>query len=108
MITGDYDGDKAWACWDPRFVLPFVNADIKYLEEPAQVAKNFSKVNERVSEYLRRVRDAPASTRIREMQKFSLSQLRDTSLVGKYSNLHTNAIYKYGFAHEMTIELAWM
>ena len=27
LSGGDYDGDKAWICWDPRIVDPFVNTD---------------------------------------------------------------------------------
>lgn len=28
VISGDYDGDKAWICWDPDIVEPFTNAEV--------------------------------------------------------------------------------
>lgn len=28
LVSGDYDGDKAWVCWDPDIVQPFKNADV--------------------------------------------------------------------------------
>jgi hypothetical protein len=28
LSGGDYDGDKAWICWDPDIVGPFENADV--------------------------------------------------------------------------------
>ena len=28
LVRGDYDGDKAWICWDPVIVQPFRNADV--------------------------------------------------------------------------------
>ena len=27
-VSGDYDGDQAWVCWDPDIVQPFRNADV--------------------------------------------------------------------------------
>ncbi len=27
-LSGDYDGDQAWVCWDQGIVLPFKNADV--------------------------------------------------------------------------------
>lgn len=28
FVSGDYDGDQAWVCWDPDIVQPFRNADV--------------------------------------------------------------------------------
>ena len=30
LSGGDYDGDKAWICWDQRIVKPFENAEVPY------------------------------------------------------------------------------
>jgi RNA-dependent RNA polymerase len=106
--VGDYDGDKGWACWDPRLVAPFVNADLKYLEEPESLGKKFSKDTERVSDFLQRVRNLSIESRILETQKVTLGALRDPSLVGKYSTYHDKAMYIYGYSHPKTIELAYM
>ncbi|KAK4235595.1 hypothetical protein C8A03DRAFT_46294 [Achaetomium macrosporum] len=35
LSGGDYDGDKAWVCWDPTLVDNFVNADVP--EQPDAV-----------------------------------------------------------------------
>lgn len=28
LSGGDYDGDRAWICWEPEIVEPFINADV--------------------------------------------------------------------------------
>jgi RNA-dependent RNA polymerase len=107
--TGDYDGDKGWACWDTNFVEPFVNADLKYsLPPPGIQENNFKKRNVKVEELIKENPEAAPNIRIREIQEFSLAALQDTSLVGKYSNFHQNSTYINGYNHPTTIELAYM
>lgn len=35
LSGGDYDGDKAWICWEPDIVGPFKNADVPPSPPPA-------------------------------------------------------------------------
>lgn len=44
----------------------------------------------------------------REAQRYLLGAIRDTSVVGKYSIFHDNAIYSLGYTHPETIRLAYM
>jgi hypothetical protein len=108
MLLGDYDGDRGLAIWDPSLVDPFINADLKYLEKPPNLANNFDKIDERVPDFIARVKMESESTRIREMQNYCLSSLKNTVLVGQYSVFHENSVYRYGYSHEKTIELAYM
>lgn len=67
----------------------------------------FSTDNERVDAFLRRVAGEPEEKKVAAMQVFLLGALRDTSLVGKYSSMHDNSIYKNGYANPRTVKLAY-
>ena len=105
---GDYDGDKGVVFYDPDIVQHFRNADVKYSYEPADLAENFSRNTETVSDVLRRIQHEPLHIQLRELQPFLLGAIRDTSIVGKYSSFHDYAIYVLGYAHPDTIRLNYM
>lgn len=46
FVSGDYDGDQAWVCWDPDIVRPFRNADLPPFHELESygIEKDSSKV----------------------------------------------------------------
>ncbi|KAK7061800.1 RNA-dependent RNA polymerase [Favolaschia claudopus] len=81
LSGGDYDGDKGLVIWQPELVDKFVNADLRFSQEPPE---------------------------LREMQAYLLSGLRDMAVVGQYSNWHLNATYSLGYRHSETIRLAYM
>lgn len=106
-MKGDYDGDTAILIWEPDFVTSFKNANEKYSVEPPGLAKCFSRDNERVDDFLKRVASRSLDEKIIAMQQTLLRSLRDTSVVGIYSNLHDNAIHSLGYAHPRTVRLAY-
>jgi hypothetical protein len=108
FCLGDYDGDLGWATWDPEIVGPFKPADLKHADEPRSVAPGFSAVNESVSDFLARTGSQPGSAKLREVQSILLANIRDSSVVGMYSNFHENAIYHLGLDHPDTVRLAYM
>ncbi|KAJ6485142.1 RNA dependent RNA polymerase-domain-containing protein [Mycena vitilis] len=108
LSGGDYDGDKGLVIWQPELVDPFNNADLKYSEEPPEVADCFSPKNETVAEFLERTRSETDAQRLREMQSYLLSDVRQMAVVGKFSNWHLNATYSLGYTHPETIRLAYM
>jgi RNA-dependent RNA polymerase len=108
LQTGDYDGDLGLALWQKEIVDSFVPADLKYAEEPREVAGGFSTVNETVPDFWKRVQSQPQEARIRALQQVLLSSIRDTSVVGKYSIFHENATYHLGYDHPETVRLAYM
>lgn len=49
LSGGDYDGDKAWVCWDDRIVRPFKNAPL--FEAPPMEAYGISKDTAKVADF---------------------------------------------------------
>jgi hypothetical protein len=107
LSGGDYDGDKGLVIWEPQLVEPFVNAPLHFSEEPPELASYFEPKNETVGEFLERTADSP-SQRLRGMQQYLLSDVRDVGIVGQYSNWQLNATYSLGYRHPETIRLDYM
>jgi RNA-dependent RNA polymerase len=105
--AGDYDGDTAIVIWTPDIVEPFENADEKYSIEPEGLDKCFQRENEQVDAFLQRTASHSPDEKVFAVQQFLLGSLRDTSIVGKYSTMHDNAIYSLGYKHPRTIRLAY-
>lgn len=98
------------AIWEPSFVVPFKNADEKYSVEPLGIDKCFSSSdgNEKVATFLARTVTQGPLEKTLELQKYLLGALQDPSIVGKYSKMHDNAVYRYGYGHPKAIRLAYM
>lgn len=107
ILVGDYDGDTATVIWAPEIVEPFINADEKHSVPPPGLDVCFSRNNERVDAFLSRVAGETEERKVSAMQGFLLGALRDTSLVGKYSAMHDNSIYKNGYGNPRTVKLAY-
>lgn len=103
---GDYDGDVVLALWAANIVSPFNNADEKYSLDPVGLDLAFARDTETGSTFLARMKDAEPEVRIHAMQTYLLGALVDPSLIGKYSAMHTNAIYQLGLGHPRTHKLA--
>jgi RNA-dependent RNA polymerase len=106
-VSGDYDGDTAVAIWQKTIVDNFQNAPDNLSVEPEDVDACFSRGNENAAGFLERTSRQPSNAQIHAYQSFLLGALRETSLVGQYSNFHDNAIYKLGYSHPETIRLAF-
>ena len=107
-MTGDYDGDKAQAYWQPEIVKKFVDADLRYSVEPAEVAECFDSDKGKVGDFLDEMAGEPVETLVQALQKSLLGAIRDTSVVGKYSSYHEHATYSLGYDDPETIRLAYL
>ncbi|CAA7259841.1 unnamed protein product [Cyclocybe aegerita] len=108
LSGGDYDGDKGIYIYQPELVNLFKNADERFSNPPKDIEKYFKPHNEQVVAFQERTAALPVEEQIRELQKFLLSTVRDTTIVGKYSNYHEMALYTLGYCHKETIRLAYM
>ncbi|KAJ2927622.1 hypothetical protein H1R20_g9471, partial [Candolleomyces eurysporus] len=109
LAGGDYDGDKVLVVWQPELVEPFRNADERYADPPSDMdSRFFQKEVEWVSTFLAKSAGLPEIEKIQELQYHLLAALRNTSLVGRYSNYHDIAVYQKGYKHPETRRLAIM
>lgn len=108
LSGGDYDGDKGLITNQPELVIPFINAPLHFSEPPSNMQKYFVRENEAVPAFLERTSVLSDDAKIHERQQYLLGAIRDTSVVGKYSNFHEAAIYTLGYTHPETIRLAYM
>ncbi|KAJ3515971.1 hypothetical protein NLJ89_g1430 [Agrocybe chaxingu] len=108
LSGGDYDGDKGIYIYQPELVNLFKNADERFSNPPKDIEKYFKPHNEQVVAFQERNAGLPVEEQIRELQKFLLGTVRDTTIVGKYSNYHEMALYTLGYCHRETIRLAYM
>ncbi|KAF8163532.1 RNA dependent RNA polymerase-domain-containing protein [Crassisporium funariophilum] len=106
LAGGDYDGDIAVVLWFRGLVENFQNADEKYAVEPIGLDMGFVRDEETGAAFLQRLEGLQTSERLQAMQAYLLGGLRDTSLVGKYSAMHDNAMYELGYGHPRTVKLA--
>ncbi|KAH7928507.1 hypothetical protein BV22DRAFT_1082792 [Leucogyrophana mollusca] len=109
LAGGDYDGDKAIAIWEPTIVKNFTNADLVHSNPPQNfLGSNFLKNSLLAREFWTDNSHEHWDVVVPAMQSFLLGGLRDTSLVGKYSNFHDLSIYMAGYDHPETTRLAYM
>ncbi|TFK75828.1 hypothetical protein BDN72DRAFT_831274 [Pluteus cervinus] len=108
LAGGDYDGDKGYLIWHPSLVSPFTNPSTELSQPPADMDKYFATGTEKVSDFLMATREHTEVEKYRRLQKYLLGALRDTTLVGMYSNYHDCAMYKLGYKHPETLRLAHM
>ena len=108
-MIGDYDGDKGLVIFQPEVVEAFKEPPLDGSKPPPDFdEKYFKRDNEQVVEFLNRVSPLDDAAEIYELQEHLLTAVRDTSVVGKYSKFHDNAIYTLGYTHPETIRLAHM
>ena len=79
-----------------------------YSERPSDIDDYLNHDKEDVSKFLARVAPKDDTMKIYELQAYLLGAVRDTSVVGKYSNFHGTATYTLGYTHPETIRLAYM
>ncbi|KXN89661.1 putative RNA-dependent RNA polymerase SHL2 [Leucoagaricus sp. SymC.cos] len=108
LAGGDYDGDKAKLIWQPALVRDFRNADPHFADPPRDLDSYFSINNERVGDFLDRVRPMSEEQQLQEMQKFLLGSMKDQGEVGRYSSFHEYSTCVNGYDHEKTKLLAYL
>ena len=87
LSGGDYDGDKAWVCWDDRIVKPFQNATL--FEAPPMEAYGISKDTAKVADFLEDKGVGLTPAFIRHAFDFNLQY----SLLGSCTNYHEAYCY---------------
>lgn len=90
LSGGDYDGDKAWVCWDPDIVGNFVNAEVP---EPADLSSFLSKDKTTFGDLVRRQNGSMSdaiSDMIERGFKFNMGQ----SLLGQCTNYKEKLCYR--------------
>ena len=107
-MIGDYDGDKGLVIFQPEVVEAFKESPLHYSEPPPDIKSYFKRENEEVVAFLARVASLDDTSKIHKLQEYLLGAIRDTSVVGKYSNFHETATYTLGYTHKETIRLAYM
>lgn len=90
LSGGDYDGDRAWICWEPDIVNNFTNADKQ--AEYALVAEGYVRQDKTKYEDLIRDRDDPVSYFIQRSMAFNMQQ----SMLGKCTSWKEKICYHQG------------
>ena len=94
--------------YDYQIVNSYRPADLQFSLEPKEVADAFSKVNEKVLVFLERIYSQKEAEKLKELQKYLLGAIRDSSIIGTYSTFHDNATYRFGYDHKNTIYLVYV
>lgn len=109
-MIGDYDGDKGLVIFQPEVVEAFKEPPLHYSDAPTKrfIDDYFERDKEDVATFLTHVASGDDAAKIQKLQEYLLGAVRDTSVVGKYSNFHGAATYTLGYSHPETIRLAKM
>lgn len=91
-----------------EIISSFQPADLKFSHEPHNVADAFSKVNEKVPVFKERISPLHEDEKLKEIQRYLLGAIRNTSIIGTYSTFHDNATYHFGYDHKNTIYLVYV
>ena len=88
MLSGDYDGDTAWICWDPAIVVPFRNTPVP--EFPSLETYGIEKDSSNVSDLL--PYEDFTDIFLRHSFQFNLQP----SMLGICTNYHESLCYHWG------------
>ncbi|ESZ94181.1 RNA polymerase RNA dependente [Sclerotinia borealis F-4128] len=88
LSGGDYDGDKAWICWDPNIVESFANADVPKV--PDLDKDGFIEQDKMTYAQLTKGHSDPTNTFLRASFEFNMHQ----SLLGSSTAFKENIAYK--------------
>lgn len=91
MSRGDYDGDKAWVCWEPAIVDPFQNSAVP--QPPPDEVFGFKQDNLRVSDLIRNPRDDPSTFDIVKFIKHGFDFNMQPSMLGICTVYHEALCY---------------
>jgi hypothetical protein len=95
LSGGDYDGDKAWVCWDPDIVDNFVNAEVP---DPPDLSPFLSKDKTTFGELVPRRRGLQGNIldAVGEMIERSFKFNMGQSLLGQCTNYKEKLCYRTG------------
>lgn len=99
LFSGDFDGDRAWICWEPSIVEPFENAEIPW--EPGLRHYGITKESTKMADI---VSDPEWPSQFLGLA-FSFNM--ETNMLGLCSAYHENFCYRKGTIRDpMAIDLA--
>jgi hypothetical protein len=104
--VGDYDGDKVILVWQPEIVRNFTNADI--CRQPRDLLDDFEQAKEKVSQFLEKAPVHDPTKHIPLLQTYCLNPILRRMETGRYSTMHENSAYMYGYTDPRTVRLAFM
>ncbi|KIY48407.1 hypothetical protein FISHEDRAFT_23685, partial [Fistulina hepatica ATCC 64428] len=108
LAGGDYDGDTTIVIWDKRLVEPFKNADLSFAKNPRGFPESrFTRNGQTVGDFVAKYGEDNLAPHFKEIQHYLLGNLRDCSILGKYSNMHDHAIHMLGYSHPRSVMLAY-
>jgi len=107
-MAGDYDGDKATVIFEDTIVDKFRSAPLHLSVPPDDIEEGFEEKLDTVKDFLQKIEPMSENAKIRTFQGYALSSVRETSVVGMYSNFHLISTYVNGYRHRETIRLAHM
>lgn len=88
LSGGDYDGDRAWVCWNEAIVKAFKNFDAPKKQDPAHYG--IQKDGTRIQDILNLDADTRATQFIKAGFEFNMRK----SLLGRCTNMHEDFCYK--------------
>ena len=91
LSGGDYDGDKAWVCWDPDIVNNFVNAGVP---EPPDLSPFLTKDKTTFGDLVRRGGRKNRTVAVQEMIEQSFRFNLAQSLLGQCTNYKEKLCYE--------------
>ena len=101
MFRGDFDGDKAWICWEPSIVEPFENANVP--RTPGHEHYGITKDNTKMADI---ISDPEWPSKFLGLG-FSFNI--EASLLGQCSVYHESFCYRHGTIRDpMAIDLAML
>ncbi|KAB5517511.1 RNA dependent RNA polymerase-domain-containing protein [Coniochaeta sp. 2T2.1] len=93
LSGGDYDGDKAWVCWDPDLVDNFVNADVP---EPPDLSAFITKDKTTFADLVQRGGHRNILSAVGDMIEKSFKFNMGQSLLGQCTNYKEKLCYRTG------------
>jgi len=108
LPPGDYDGDKVEVFWNESIVKSFIPPDQSSALDPPDLSGSFAQSAITVSSFLGEMVGKSDIEQIHTVQRHLLSPLgSDAHLLGVYNDLWLMSMYRHGYGHKETQELAY-
>ena len=105
---GDYDGDKVEVFWNESIVKSFIPPDQSSALDPPDLSGSFTQSTVTVTDFLGEMAGRSHIEQIHAVQRHLLSPLSsDGHLLGIYNDLWLSSMYRNGYGHTETQELAY-
>ena len=97
------------AFWNPKLLANFQPADSRFASKPEELANCLKKSVTTVHDFVNQIKGTrDPLEELHKYQEHLLGSLSNANLVGLYSSLWEQSVYKRGLSHPKTILLAYM